>query len=449
MMQPQHKPHVTRRGMIAGGTAAIASGGVLTGKGRAVETAAPITIVINQSPWFDSFRRTVAEYEKRSGNKVNLDVNPFAGSLEKQRQSVRSVHGQYDLLVMNSGWFAEMYFGEFVEPLTDIDPSFKLERDVYTLDDTVYFDAAKKVMAASGKLMSMPIAPLIPLLYYREDLYKSTGLKVPQTFAELEANAIKLNHPPHIYGIVQRGARGTASVSYDFYPYLYGFGGNVFKDPGAGDYQVTLNSTAGRTALEYYLRLAKEAGHPRTASIDQAEVILNMVTGKAAHIMVVAAAWSQMDNPDKSAVVGKVDFAPPPHARGFPTAPGLGHWLGGVSRNVPDARKRATVEFLNWFQTRDAQMFYARAGGIPISSAIYNSPLAAEPRFRWMKAMAEALPHAVNIYYFPQASEVTGILDVGLNRAVAGEITAVAALNSMADQIYHVMASNGYRTGVL
>jgi len=116
---------------------------------------------------------------------------------------------------------------------------------------------------------------------------------------------------------------------------------------------------------------------------------------------------------------------------------------------VPDARKRATVEFLNWFQTRDAQMFYARAGGIPISSAIYNSPLAAEPRFRWMKAMAEALPHAVNIYYFPQASEVTGILDVGLNRAVAGEITAVAALNSMADQIYHVMASNGKLPSVL
>jgi hypothetical protein len=45
---------------------------------------------------------------------------------------------------MNSGWFAEMYFGGFVEAVTDIDPGFKLDSDIYTLDNTVYFDVAKK-----------------------------------------------------------------------------------------------------------------------------------------------------------------------------------------------------------------------------------------------------------------------------------------------------------------
>jgi multiple sugar transport system substrate-binding protein len=63
--------------------------------------------------------------------------------------------------------------------------------------------------------------------------------------------------------------------------------------------------------------------------------------------------------------------------------------------------------------------------------------------------MAEALPHAVNIYQFPQGSEVTAILDLGLNRAVAGEITSVEALNTMAEQIYGVMAKYGYNTGKL
>ncbi len=56
----------------------------------AAAKAAPITIVINQSPWFESFRKTVELYEKETGNKVELDVNPFAGSLEKQRNSVRA-----------------------------------------------------------------------------------------------------------------------------------------------------------------------------------------------------------------------------------------------------------------------------------------------------------------------------------------------------------------------
>ena len=74
----------------------------------AAAKVAPITIVINQSPWFESFRKTVELYEKETGNKVELDVNPFAGSLEKQRNSVRAAKGQYDLLIMNGGWFAEM-----------------------------------------------------------------------------------------------------------------------------------------------------------------------------------------------------------------------------------------------------------------------------------------------------------------------------------------------------
>jgi multiple sugar transport system substrate-binding protein len=260
-------------------------------------------------------------------------------------------------------------------------------------------------------------------------------------------NAVKLNHPPAIYGMVQRGAR--SGVDYDFYPYLYGSGGGIFKDQAAGDYTVTVNNEAGRTALDYYLRLAKEAGHPKTASLDQAEVIQNIVTGKAAHVMMVVAAWSQMDDPNKSAVVDKVEFAPPPHVPGFSTAPALGHWLGGVPKNVPDDRKRAAAAFLRWFQTKEAQLEGAKFGGIPVNAAVYRDPIAQKRRFRWMKALSEALPHAVNIYQFPQASEVIAILEVGLNRAVAGEITSVEALNGMAGQVHEVMAKYGYKTGTL
>ena len=216
-----------------------------------------------------------------------------------------------------------------------------------------------------------------------------------------------------------------------------------------GDYTVTLNNEAGRTALDYYLRLAKEAGHPQTASLDQAEVIQNMLTGKAAHISVVVSAWSQMDDPDKSAVVDKVEFAVTPHAEGFSTGPGLGHWLGGIARNVPDDRKRSALEFLRWFQTKEAQLAYAKVGGIPVSAASYRDPIAQERRYRWMKPLGEALPHAVNIYQFPEASEVISILELGLNQAVAGNSTSVQALNGMAEQIFGVMSKRGYNTGKL
>ena len=212
---------------------------------------------------------------------------------------------------------------------------------------------------------------------------------------------------------------------------------------------MTLNSEQGRAALNYYIGLAREAGHPKTAAMDQADLIQNMVTGKTAHVMMVISAWSQMDDPQKSAVVDKVEFAPTPHAPGLQTAPGLGHWLGGVAHNVPDDRKRAAAAFLRWYQTKPAQMATAQAGGIPVSAAPYREPIAQERRFRWMKAIADSLPHAVSTMNFPEAGEVIPILELGLNQAIAGDIASVAALNSMADQIHAVMAKYNYNTGTL
>lgn len=435
-----------RQALVGIGAAALAS---RTSMSNAATSVAPITIVINQSPWLDSFQRTVSLYEQETGNKVSLDVNPFAGSLEKQRNSVRAAQGDYDILIMNSGWFAEMYFGGFVTPISDIDPGFKLDSDLFTLGNTIYFDPDTKTMTPSGKLMSIPIQPNIPMLFYRGDLYKEKGLKPVETFADLMANAKALHNPPKIYGIVQRGARATSAVSYDFYPYLFGMGGGIFKDQANGDYSVILNNDQGKAALDYYIRLAKEAGHPKTASMDQADVIQALVTGHAAHASVVIAAWSQMDDPNQSIVGGKIDFAPTPHSPGLPPGPGLGHWLGGVSHNVPDERKRAAVEFLRWFQTKDAQLANAKAGGIPLNASVYKTSLADEPKYRWMKPLAAALPHAISTYNFPQGSEVIAVLELGLNRAVAGEISVVDALNSMSDNVYKVMEKYKYKTGEL
>lgn len=436
-----YRPDLTRRQTLAGIGAAAAASGI---RPLWAQSVAPITIVINQSPWFDSFARTVELYVAETGNQVELDVNPFAGSLEKQRNSVRASAGSYDILIMNSGWFTEMYAGGFVTPITDIEPGFQLDPQVYTLGDTVYWNADKRTVTNDGKLMSVPVSPLIPMLYYRGDLYAEAGLTAPVTFAELEANARRFHNPPAMYGIAQRGARGPHTVAYDFYPYLYGHGGGIFRDQSAGDYSVTLNSPEGLEALEYYIRLANEAGHPQTAAMDQAEVIQAMVTGRAAHIMMVIAAWSQMDDPTKSAVVDKVEWAPTPSLAGLPTAPGLGHWLAGISHNVPDERKLAALEFLRWFQGKEAQLATAEAGGIPVHAAVYDEPIADEPRYRWMKPLAQALPHAVNIYQFPEASEVIAVLELGLNRAIAGEITATDALNSMAGEIHGVMTGYGY-----
>jgi multiple sugar transport system substrate-binding protein len=366
----------------------------------------PITVVINQSPWFGGFSKVVEAYEKETGNKVNLDVNPFAGSAEKQRSSVRSKEGQFDLLVMNSTWLAEFYHGGFLVPLNEIDPAFKLDPQVISYDDTAYWDAKTKTNSAkTGVVYGVPINGNIGVLYYRADLYEQAGLKVPTTWDELLANARKLHNPPNVYGMVLRGARSASDISYDWMPYLHSYGGAIFKDEKAGDFTVTLNSPQAKQAFDMYLELAKTAGPPNPGSYGQAQVIQALVTGKAAHGTPVIAAWSQMDDPTKSAVVGKMGVAVLPRGPGGQHAPTLGHFIGAIPKNIPKERQVATLTFLKWFQTYDAQLKYAQAGQPPIRKDVYAAAdFGKKPEYRWMKAMVDSAPYPRMMYTVRRSS---------------------------------------------
>ncbi len=410
----------------------------------------PITIVINQSPWFGGFSKVVEAYEKETGNKVTLDVNPFAGSGEKQRNSVRSKEGQFDILVMNSAWLAEFYHGGFLTPLNTIDPSFKLDPQVMSYDDTGYWDASKKSNnAKTGVVYGVPINGNIQVLYYRADLYEKAGLKVPQTWEELAANAKALNSPPNVYGMVQRGARSASDISYDWMPYLHSHNGAIFRDEKAGDFTVTLNSPEAKQALDMYVNLAKTAGPPNPGSYGQAQVIQALLTGKAAHATPVIAAWPQLDDATKSAVVGKVNVAVLPHGPGGKTTPTLGHFIGGIPNNIPKDRQVAALAFLRWFQSYDAQVKYAQTGQPPIRSDVYAAAFMKTPDYRWSQAVLASLPNAKMMYTVPEGPQIASVLELRLNQAVIGEKTTVDALNTAAGEIHDLMQKAGYKTARL
>ncbi|MBL8837159.1 MAG: extracellular solute-binding protein [Alphaproteobacteria bacterium] len=420
-----------------------------TARGQAARQQ-PFTIIINQSPWFNGFRAVVERYQRESGNSVTLDVVSFAESLEKQRNSVRARQGVSDLLIMNGLFYQEFYHGGFVQPIHDIDPAFRLDPQMLTLADTVFWNEQTKTHdPRTGKLMSVPISGLIPVLYYRADLYQEKNLQVPDTFEQLLANARALNSP-RVYGMVQRGARGLTEVSFDWFPYFNGFGGSIFRNEDQGDFTVTINSPEGKAALDFYLQLAREAGHPQTGGQGQAQVIQNIVTGRAAQAMIVIAAWAQMEDPQRSAVVGKINVARVPHAAGHRPGPPLGHWLGGIPKNVPRERQVAALAFLNWFQQRNSQVAYLEGGAPPVRQDVLADPqLGAQPRNRWMRALADSSEFVRRMWTIPEGAQMVSVLDLRLNQAVIGEMTSAAALNTIADEIHAIVRTAGYRTGKL
>jgi multiple sugar transport system substrate-binding protein len=408
----------------------------------------PLRIAVPQSPWYPSFERLTALYERLNATKVEFDVSPFTGLLEKTRNAVRSGQSPFDLMCINSQFIPEFYAGGFVEPLASIDPHFKLQPEVIGYDNTVRWDAARKVFDAKGAPMAIPVNGNIQLLYYRADLYAAKGLKVPKTWDELAANARALNEGG-VAGIGFRGNRGFFEACFDFYPVLASFGGDIFRNAAAGQYTVTLNSPEGLKAMQFFQKLAKDSAPAGVGSLTQARLIQLMTSGKLAQAVMVSAVWPQMDDPQRSAVVGKVNVAPLPAGPSGKAVTTLGHWVAAVPRNLPPDRKKAALAYLDWFQQKSTQQQYRDVNAVPIRQDVLLADAGPDPKFRLLPAVAASSGNTRLMLPVPQAAEIADVMELQINKVLVGEAEPAAALNQMAREIEAIMAKAGLPTGRL
>lgn len=411
----------------------------------------PITVLINASPWYNGFESVVSLYEEQTGNKVNLEVTPFNGMLEKARSAVRSGGtSPLDLVNINSDSTVEFYEGGFLSPLDEIDPAFKLDPEVLSLGDAHCWDEAKRFrLCSSGKLMGFPPNGNVELLYYRSDVYQEKGLKVPATFDEVLANCKVLHNPPEAYGYVQRGERGN-SIYYDSMAYLLSYGAKVEADPANGDFTVAINSPQAKAALDKMIEIAHACGPENYGSLGQGDLIQLMQTGKAMQGHAVVASFPNFDDPQKSAVVGKIAAAPLPRATAD-AEPGvaIGSWVFAIPKNASDAGKKGAIAFAKWFLTYKAQYAYAQGGGIPIRSDVFSSDLASQEQFRWMPAYLEEIGFGQQILGYTEGPAVAQVIGLRFNQALIGELSSAAALNRAAEDIQAIFQKSGRKTGML
>ena len=435
------------------GAAALLSFVLTIGWGAVVaaQTAAkqpPITIEINSSPWYAAFEAVVDRYEKETGNKVTLDVTPFNGMREKARDAVRDTESPYDLVNLTTLSTVEFYEGGFLRPLTEIEPGFTLPPEVLACGNSNYWNAAKRFRTRDGGVL-MGVHPNCNthVLFYRKDLFDKAGLAAPNTYDDLFAACRKLQNRPALYGFVTRGERGNG-IRYDWMPFMLGYGADIVADAENGDYTVTINSPKALAALDTFTKLMRECGPADAGSIGQADEIQLMATGKAATMQAVIAAWANLEDPRKSAVVGKIATVIDPEPVGGTHGVASGDWTLAVPKNLPPERQKAALAFLKWFIGKDVQRAYAEAGGIPVRSDVLTE-LAPQPRFSWMAAYNDSEKVARQDLGYAEGPQVEEVLGLRLNQALIGELTPAAALNTAAREIHDIFVRTGRKTGML
>jgi len=434
----------TQTGISITALAAYLSAGTrpAVARGKAQEQPT-IAIAINQSPWFPSFERIVRLYEEETGNRAELRVFTFEGLLEKTLNAARTQSSEFDIYNLNEGWCATFYGGGFVTPFPDIDPSFELEPEVIEYTSVTRWDPETKFFAEDAPVYGVPINGNIQLLFYRGDLFEELGLQPPATWDDAIAAAQMIQDTQDdVYGYAFRGQRAGFAVTYDFLPLLRGYGGDIFANPPE-DWTVTIDNEAGQQAIELFAKLLSY-GPPDPQNIGQAEVIALMQNGQLAQTHLACAAWASMDDEAASSVVGKVNYAVVPRPANGEHATTSGIWTMGIPTHIEDTQKRAAYAFLTWLMTKNAQMQYAQADGVVTREDIYNSELADDPKFRYMKAYSESVPYIHRSAAFEFSPRLLEITEQRLQDIAGGSLTPAAGLQQMGEEIRALMQELGY-----
>ncbi|MDX5630262.1 MULTISPECIES: extracellular solute-binding protein [unclassified Brenneria] len=400
-----------------------------------------VKIVINQSPWLDGFKKTVAKYNQETGNNVTVDTVPYSGLLDKIRTSVRAKEGIYDVTMIDVNWLGEIYSGGFLTPIKEIEADYQLPDQVLTFGDALYWDKARAVFnKQTGDLYTFPVTANPQLFYYRKDIYEKEGVSVPKTWDELTANIKKLHQPPKQYGFLTEA--GPQDIVFRITPFLLSAGGGVFKNPLEGDFSVILNSPESLIALKYYISIAK-AGYSNPGSLAQGELIQLFATGKAAQANIVAAARGPLSNPDSSIVTDKFGVAVIPHPADKSGIYAAGHWVGGIPHNIPAANKKAALAFFKWYEEQASQVYLYEAGGVPVRSDLIG--VAKDP-LNFLPALTEATSRAEIVTPIKESAQINALIGLQLYKALNGEISPEQALNNAAKAVYDLVSAAGYNT---
>ncbi|PSL05262.1 multiple sugar transport system substrate-binding protein [Haloactinopolyspora alba] len=414
--------------------AACSSG---TGAGTAAgdgSSAAPITAVLPEAPWLDSFRQVVSVYEDETGNTVDVRVFPFDAVPTQAFNAVSQRSKEFDIFTLAEGFVGQFYSSEVLAPMTEIDPSFTWPEGVITYDNLGRWDRERGWFDPEGTIYGLPVNGNIQLFLYRRDLYDEFGLEVPETWEDV-LNIAKEHDSDQLQGYVMRPRL------FDFMAILHGYGGDLFANP-PDDYTVTIDDAAGQAALETTIQLVSH-GPRDPQTIEQPELTALFQTGEVLQGHAVSATHALLDDPARSKVAGKIDYAVVPRPADGEHASMTGALVQAIPAHLADEQKEAALAFLRWLMTKDAQMRYAEAGGVVTHQEVYESDLADESEYRYMKAVSDSTEYLHGFARYTFGAKIREALDRRFQELFTGSLGVDDGLTKMRTDLEEIVKAEG------
>jgi multiple sugar transport system substrate-binding protein len=444
--------------------------------------AKDITIQMAAPDWGPTrFMQEYADktYKSPTGNNVKLAIDfiPWPSFYERVAASMASGEKKYQLVVSDSQWIGTFIEGgQFMKlnKYIDADPELQgILKDVHPALTEAYATYPYK----SDNIYGFPQMPDTKVTVYRNDLFCNEGEQsafkakygktLPCTYADWEATTwdtwgnvgefftrkagSKLagaTLTEDFYGIAYQAGKGYDFSSMQINAFIWQNGGSIWdesKQPKA-QAEGVVNSTASVKGLEQYLGYLKYAPPvAKTGQMDIFQINDLYMQGKVAAIINWNAVSATAMDPKVSKVADKTAYALTP---GTKKGGEITRWdnIGGqpfvlTTWNSEEVVKES-LNVVKWWLSQDTQLNFAKNGG---SSALQS--VMAMPGYNnfepWNKAHVNLLKWQKDVWHVPEFFELLTQQQEEFDKAITGQVSAKAALDSIAKYQQELLTEAG------
>ena len=384
-------------------------------------TNGSLTLAINAGVEGDALRAAAREFGAARSVRVEVLELPYSSLFEKELLDLTSRTGAYDVIMMDDPWFPRMAQNDQLAPLPwqDPDPDF-----------IATCLAVSRHPYSTGIYYALPYVGNSQLFFYRKDLFDKHGLAAPATWAGVLAAARKIGPSEKMHGYVMRAAPGNAVVT-DYMPLYWAFGAEMFGPDG----KPSVTSPESLEALRFMLELGKYSP-PGYAGFNADEVSAHLLQSTAPMSINWPAWIAAMDDPAKSKVAGRIEFAPMPSAR-RPGVAELGSWLLAVP--AATRNRELAFQFIRWATDAERMKQAALRGNPPTRRSVFLDP-ELRRSFRSFPAQLASLETARPRPRTPQWNEIENAFGLYLSQANSGAVSPEEAMRRAAEDLAAILA---------
>jgi multiple sugar transport system substrate-binding protein len=397
-----------------------------------------LTVEIDEGQNAEPFMWFNADMKRAVGVSTTIAGLPFVGQYEKIVAELVARSSAYDVLVFPPYFMGDFVAKGFLRKLTDFGPE-----SAFDLPDVlpVYRDPYLK---RNGDLYAANYDGDVLMLTYRTDVFDRHGIKSPPaTWDEYLSIARELHNPPHMYGNAFYGQRGFC---YAWFMNIFAaYGGKWFDSK----MNPQINNDLGVKALELLIELNKYAP-PDELAIGYPQ--LNQVFLNGSTAMVIQ--WDDLPLKTESAalgskVIGKSGYAPCPVRSYMPYSRVMA--ISAYSANPHNSWK--AIQYMNRSSVSVKDVYDPGCGEDPFRASQLDPSLVKDHTGQptmppalaaaYVSAIRGCLAGGYPELSIPGAFHYLDTLDLFVNEALAGQISAASALNAAASEWNTITQSLG------